>query len=172
MIPTGNLKVWARMLLILPLLCCLAAVSPARAEEAAPLAADPAAEKRLQAIAAELRCLVCQNDTIAASSADLAQDLRRQIREMIAAGKSDAEITDYMVARYGDFVLYRPPLKRSTFLLWLGPPLFFVLAFLLLRRYLKRRQQTLSAAPPLTDAERRAAEALLRGDAAPEQEST
>ncbi|MDR1648242.1 MAG: cytochrome c-type biogenesis protein CcmH [Zoogloeaceae bacterium] len=163
---TGNLKIWALALFF------LAAALPASAEEAAPLAADPAVEKRLQAVAAELRCLVCQNETIAASNADLAQDLRRQIREMIEAGRSDTEITDYMVARYGDFVLYRPPLKRSTFLLWLGPPLFFVLGLLLLRRYLKRRQQTLSAAPPLTDAERHAAEALLQGDAISEQKST
>lgn len=100
---------------------------------------DPALDKRVQAIAAELRCLVCQNQTIADSHAELAQDLRRQVREMLQQGKSEREILDYMTARYGDFVLYRPPVKSSTALLWYGPAALLVgglgtLAWVLRRR--------------------------------------
>jgi cytochrome c-type biogenesis protein CcmH len=97
------------------------AVQPALANEAKPAAADPALEARMQAIAAELRCLVCQNQTIADSHADLAVDLRNQVREMLRQGQSEREIIDYMTARYGDFVLYRPPVKGTTALLWFGP---------------------------------------------------
>ena len=82
---------------------------------------DDDLDRRVQAIAAELRCLVCQNQTIADSHAELAQDLRRQVREMLVQGKSEREILDYMTARYGDFVLYRPPVRGSTALLWFGP---------------------------------------------------
>jgi len=96
------------------------------AGEAAPLAADEAVEKRLVAISEELRCLVCQNESIAGSQADLANDLRREIRKMIGEGKTDREILDFMVARYGDFVRYRPPVKPSTWALWGGP--FILLA--------------------------------------------
>ena len=94
-----------------------AAQASSIATEAA-LAADPVAEKRLLALSEELRCLVCQNQNIADSNAELAQDLRREIRGMIAAGKSDKEIIDFMVVRYGDFVLYRPPVQGNTLLLW------------------------------------------------------
>ncbi len=93
----------------------------AAAREAQPAAADPALEARMLRIAAELRCLVCQNQTIADSDASLAVDLRRETREMLKQGKSDREVIDYMTARYGDFVLYRPPLKATTALLWFGP---------------------------------------------------
>lgn len=82
---------------------------------------DAEIDARLKTLARELRCLVCQNQTLAESDADLARDLRREIREMMRAGRSDAEIVAFMVQRYGDFVLYRPPLKRSTWLLWFGP---------------------------------------------------
>ena len=95
----------------------LTAALPAMAEEAAPLAADPVAEKRLLELSNELRCLVCQNQTIADSNAELAVDLRREIRGMIQAGKTNPEIIDFMVVRYGDFVLYRPPVKGITLLL-------------------------------------------------------
>ena len=94
---------------------------PLRAAEAQPAAADPALEARVMAVAAELRCLVCQNQTIADSNADLAVDLRRQVREMLSQGKSEREVIEYMTARYGDFVRYRPPIKSSTALLWFGP---------------------------------------------------
>ena len=104
------------------LLCSLASLAiHAQAAEAQPTAADPVLEARVMSIATELRCLVCQNQTIADSSADLAVDLRGQVREMLRAGKSQREILDYMTARYGDFVLYRPPVKASTALLWVGP---------------------------------------------------
>jgi cytochrome c-type biogenesis protein CcmH len=92
-------------------------ISPLHAKEAAPLAQDEVAEKRLVAISSELRCLVCQNESLAGSNAELAQDLRREIRTMILDGKSDGEIMDFMVSRYGDFVRYRPPLKGTTLLL-------------------------------------------------------
>ena len=96
----------------------LLAISTAQADQVPP--ADPA-DARVAAIGAELRCLVCQNQSIADSHADLAADLRREIREQIDAGKSDSEIRDYMVARYGDFILYRPPFKSTTLLLWVAP---------------------------------------------------
>ena len=91
------------------------------AKEAAPEAADPALEARMVRIASELRCLVCQNQTIADSNASLAVDLRREARALLKQGKSDEEVVAYMTARYGDFVLYRPPLKATTWLLWFGP---------------------------------------------------
>ena len=91
------------------------------AAEAVPAAADPALEARVMEIAVELRCLVCQNQTIADSHADLAVDLRGQVREMLRRGESRDQILAYMTQRYGDFVLYRPPLKESTWLLWFGP---------------------------------------------------
>ena len=93
----------------------------ATAKEAAPAAADPVIEARMLRIAAELRCLVCQNQTIADSNADLAVDLREQVRGMLRQGESDEHILKYMTDRYGDFVLYRPPLKGTTLLLWFGP---------------------------------------------------
>jgi cytochrome c-type biogenesis protein CcmH len=114
------------------------AVAPAHAKEAVPAAADPALEARVQRIAAELRCLVCQNQTIADSNADLANDLRRQVREMLVKGASDREILDYMTARYGDFVLYRPPVKSTTVLLWAGPLVLLVAGLITLALVLRR----------------------------------
>lgn len=113
----------------LPLLACamLAFAPLAGAKEAVPASDDPALEARVMGIAEELRCLVCQNETIAASNAELAVDLRKQIRVQLVDGRSQQEILDYMVARYGDFVLYRPRLKPVTVLLWVGP--FVLLAF-------------------------------------------
>jgi cytochrome c-type biogenesis protein CcmH len=125
-------------------------------------APDEAIEKRFNAIAAELRCLVCQNESLAASNAELAHDLRREIRNMIQAGQSDAEIMDFMVARYGDFVRYRPPLKGSTLLLWCGPALLFIGGVGGLFVYLRRRAR--AGEQPLSEAERNEAERLLRGD--------
>jgi cytochrome c-type biogenesis protein CcmH len=111
------------------------------AKEAAPAAADPVLEARMTAIASELRCLVCQNQTIADSHAALAVDLRQQVREMIQRGDSDAQIIDYMTARYGDFVLYRPPLKPTTVLLWFGPALMLLVGAVVLVVLLRRRQR-------------------------------
>lgn len=122
---------------------CAAVLGPASAREAAPLADDPVVEKRLLAITSELRCLVCQNQTIADSHADLANDFRAEIREMIAQGKSDQQIMDFMVARYGDFVRYRPPLKATTLLLWAGPGVLLVIGLLALIRYLRRRNSAI-----------------------------
>ena len=102
------------------MLCALAALA-ALAADAVPTEMDPVSAARAVKLAEKLRCLVCQNQTIADSNAELAHDLRRQIREQIAAGKTDDEIVDYMVARYGDFVLYQPPFKATTMLLWAGP---------------------------------------------------
>ncbi len=122
---------------VLPVLlaCC---IGVAWANEAAPAVDDPALEARMMAIASELRCLVCQNQTIADSHAELAVDLRGQVREMLQAGKTDQQITDYLTARYGDFVLYRPPFKAITALLWLGPAAMVLIGlgslFVVLRR--------------------------------------
>ena len=102
---------------------------------------DPAVEARLKALAEELRCLVCQNQTIADSNAPLAHDLRNEIREQVAQGRSDDQIREYMVARYGDFVLYRPPWKPVTLLLWVGPfALLAVGAFIFVRMTRRRAQ--------------------------------
>ena len=128
-------------------LVCLMAGNPLLAKEAAPLAQDEATEKRLVAISSELRCLVCQNESLSGSNAELAHDLRREIRSQIAAGRSDGEIRDFMVSRYGDFVLYRPPLKATTLLLWFGPGLFFVGGLVALIRYLGRRNSAIKDAP-------------------------
>lgn len=106
--------------------CLLGLSSLGWSEEAKPLSDNPALEARMMSLASVLRCLVCQNQTIADSHADLAVDLRRQITEMMAAGKSDEEIKSYLVERYGDFVLYDPPFKATTVLLWLGPILLIV----------------------------------------------
>jgi cytochrome c-type biogenesis protein CcmH len=122
------------------------------------LAQDAEVEKRVAALAHELRCLVCQNQTLADSNAPLAVDLRNQIREQIAAGKSEQDVLDFMVARYGDFVLYRPPLKAATVALWLGPFVFLVLGLWLLARRVARRRLP---PPELSDAERARAAKLL-----------
>ena len=140
--------------------------APALAGEAAPAAADPQAEKRMTTLAEELRCLVCQNQTLADSHAELAVDLKNQIREKIQQGMSDRDIIDYMVARYGDFVLYRPPVKATTVLLWFGPFILMLLGLWLLVRRLRSRPPVTEA--PLTDAERERAAVLLKagdGDA-------
>jgi cytochrome c-type biogenesis protein CcmH len=145
---------------LLSLLLALCAWS-APAREAVPLAADAAVEERLLAIADELRCLVCQNESLAASRAELAQDLRREIRTLIKAGKTDPEILDFLVSRYGDFVRYRPPLKPTTWLLWLGPFVLLAGALAALIGHVRRPRRT---ELPLSDAERAQAAALLAGE--------
>ncbi len=119
---------------------------------------DAALERRAVALERELRCLVCQNQTLAESNAPLAMDLRNQIRSQLAAGKSEREVVDYLVARYGDFVRYRPPLKASTLLLWAGPFVFLIGGFYLLARFLRRRRVP---PPQLSSAERGRAAKLL-----------
>ena len=115
-------------------------------------------DKRVAALSAELRCLVCQNQSLAESNADLAVDLRRQIREQLKSGKSERDVLDFMVQRYGDFVLYRPPFKASTLLLWGGPFLLLLLGIVLLARKIRSVKRP---APQLTEAERARAAALL-----------
>jgi len=119
---------------------------------------DPVLEQRVQSLAHELRCLVCQNQSLAESNAPLALDLRNQIREQLAKGASEREVVDFMVARYGDFVLYRPPLKASTLALWVGPFALLVAGALLLWRRLARRRVP---GPQLSDAQRSRAAKLL-----------
>lgn len=149
------MKFWLTLLLALQ--CAL----PAYAIEAQPLAEDPVIEKRLIGISAELRCLVCQNESLAGSRADLALDLRREIRTLIKDGKTDIEITDFMVSRYGDFVLYRPPVNRVTWLLWFGPFVLLVGAVVVLVRMVRQSQN--NKQPKGLDAAQRAkALALLQ----------
>ena len=124
----------------LVLAVCLV-TSGAQGVEAPFAVADSALEVRVMAVATELRCLVCQNQTIADSHADLAVDLRRQIREMLGKGDSERQVLDFMTARYGDFVLYRPPWKASTALLWLGPVLLLAGALGSLALVLRRRSR-------------------------------
>jgi cytochrome c-type biogenesis protein CcmH len=123
------------------LLCLTLCLSVASANEAAPAAADPVLEARMLKITAELRCLVCQNQTIADSHADLAIDLRQQVRELLQKGMTDQQITDYMTDRYGDFVLYRPPFKSTTVLLWAGPGVMLVGGLLVLVLVLRKRSR-------------------------------
>ncbi len=147
--------------LIMALFLWCVAVPGAYAAEAQPASADPALEQRVQRLANELRCLVCQNQTIADSNAELAVDLRQQVREQLQQGKSEQEILDYMVHRYGDFVRYRPPVKAQTLVLWLGPFLLMAGGLLVLLRFLRRRRPTeAAAAPEQLDAAAR----MLRGE--------
>src|SRR5690606_27028187 len=139
------------------------AASALAAERAEPVAEDPALEARVIGLTQKLRCLVCQNETIASSRAPLAVDLRNQVREQLAAGKGEGAVIDFLVDRYGDFVLYQPPMKASTLLLWFGPGLLAVIGagWLLLR--LRRRARAMPA-PELSPAERAEARRLLGED--------
>lgn len=125
------------------------------------MAADPLLEKRVNDISAELRCLVCQNQTIADSHAELAIDLKNQVREMVREGRSDTEITDYMVQRYGDFVLYRPPVKTATVFLWAGPFLFLVLGLTILAFTLRKRNAVLQDDAPMSEKEHQRLQSVL-----------
>ena len=131
------------------------------AKDAQPLAADPALEERLMKLSKELRCLVCQNETLADSRAELAEDLRGQIREQMRAGKSDKEIVAYLTARYGKFILYNPPVDPTTYLLWFGPFVLLLAGLFLLFRYVKQRRK-LIVEQPLSADERLRAETLLK----------
>ena len=114
------------------------------AKDAIPLADDPVTEQRLISISEEMRCLVCQNESLAGSRSDLANDLRREIRTLIKEGKSDDQIRNFMVERYGDFVLYRPPVKPITWLLWIGPFIILLMGIVGLLTYLRRRNDAVS----------------------------
>lgn len=130
------------------------------AEEAQPLEANQAIEVQVQRLSEELRCLVCQNQTLADSHADLALDLKREIREMATKGMSDKAIVDYLVERYGDFVRYRPPLKSSTVLLWLGPFALLLAGGIGLFIQLRRRQTMITDAPLSAEEARKVSELL------------
>jgi len=129
---------------------CLALVflthsTSSHAQSAKPVAEDPALEKKVITLSNELRCLVCQNQTIADSNAELAVDLRNQVRKQLSEGKSDREILDYMVQRYGEFVLYRPPLSYKTILLWAGPFALLLIAMFILIQQIRLRHKRLAS---------------------------
>lgn len=162
----GSGSRWLRNLVVVGALLLAGAsfaqpVSGQDVKSAMPAAEDAALEARVKAFSYKLRCLVCQNETIADSRAPLALDLRDQVREQFAAGKSESEVREFMVSRYGDFVLYSPPLKGTTLLLWFGPALLLVAGAAWLGYRLRIRQR--EEAPPLSDEERARARALLNG---------
>ena len=140
---------------------------PVWAGEARPLADDPPSEARLKHLAVELRCLVCQNQTLADSNAPLAEDLRREVREMIAKNMSDQEIIEFLTARYGDFVLYRPPLKATTTLLWVGPFVLVIVGATALIITLRRRAGKVVDVPVTEDEHRRVEQLLAEGGKRP-----
>jgi cytochrome c-type biogenesis protein CcmH len=148
-----------RIVLPLVLLVCVAA--SAISKDAQPSTEDPILEDRVMNLARELRCLVCQNETLADSRADLAVDLRNQIREQMKAGKSDKEIVAFLTERYGKFILFRPPVDPTTYLLWFGPFVLLLGGLLLLFRYVKQRRELIVEQPLSADDHHRA-EALLR----------
>ena len=150
--------------LILSILLSLVVVWPAAALAGinAYVFDTPQHEQRFKKLAAELRCLVCQNQNLADSDADLAKDLKDEIYEMIKDGKSDTEIVDFMVARYGDFVLYRPPVKPVTYMLWVGPFILFVLGVVILVMFVRRRNQDVLESGELSGEERQRLEGLLK----------
>lgn len=140
------------------------------AGEARPMAQDPELEKRVEAVSAELRCLVCQNQTIADSHADLAVDLKNQVREMLRSGKSNDEVVNYMVERYGDFVRYKPPVKPTTYLLWFGPGVLIVVGLFVLMVTLRKRHVRVAATVPLSQDDLKKVDGLLHstpGDSKP-----
>lgn len=149
------------MKIIYAIMLALLACSPSWGKEAALLADDPVTEQRLITISEEMRCLVCQNESLAGSRSDLANDLRRELRTLIKQGKTDAEIREFMVSRYGDFVLYRPPVKSTTLMLWVGPFVLMFAGVVALFVYMRRRNRDIKEVV-LSDDERRRAEALLK----------
>lgn len=137
---------------------CMGAVN---SREAVPLAEDPVVEARLVHISQELRCLVCQNESLVSSRAELAEDLRREVRDLIRAHKSDQEIKDFLVSRYGDFVLYRPEIKPLTWVLWFGPFVVLLIAGIFLLAYLRQRRANIRP-QVLSDVERARIDQLLK----------
>jgi len=146
------------------LLSCLA---PLQAKEAVLSAEDPVLEKRLIHISEELRCMVCQNESLASSRAELANDLREEVRKLIREDKSDSQIKEYLVTRYGDFVLYKPEVKPLTWVLWFGPFLLLVIAIMGMAYYLRQRQGVQKTSPVLSDEDRRKVQEILKSGDAP-----
>jgi cytochrome c-type biogenesis protein CcmH len=148
-------------------LILMASLGTVQAKEAVLLAEDPLVEKRLVHISEELRCLVCQNESLASSRAELANDLREEVRKLIRQDKSDTQIKDYLVARYGDFVLYKPEVKPLTWVLWFGPFLLLALGVIGMALYLRQRQSAQTAQVSLSDDDRRKVQTLLKSGDAP-----
>ena len=148
-------------LLALLLLCLVSSVAMAQVRTEDKPSDDPVIEARLAKLSHELRCLQCQNQTLADSPSDLAADMRREIREQMKAGKSDAEIKTFLTDRYGQFILYRPRVSYVTYLLWFGPFLVLLFGLAVLFRYIKYRNDSITD-KPLTADERRRAEEMLR----------
>ncbi len=141
--------------------CAGAVAASAEPRQARPMAEDPALEARLLHISEELRCLVCQNESLASSNAELAQDLRNEVRDLLRQGQSDAEVKQFLVQRYGDFVLYRPEFKPLTYLLWAGPFVLLVLGLGVLIRVLRLRRRA-AASATLSPEDRQKAQQLLK----------
>lgn len=163
-------RLWFRSTLVAAWL--LLAVSslawlPAAAVEPSEMLKDPALEARARDISRGLRCVVCQNESIDESNADLAHDLRVLVRERLVAGDSDAQVVQYIVDRYGDFVLLRPPVKPATYLLWASPAILLLIAAATIAIYLRRHRVAPTAPPPLTPEEQARVTALLKADAEP-----
>ncbi len=148
------------MKIFLLMMLCALSFSSSFAKDATPLADDPVTELRLISISEEMRCLVCQNESLAGSRSDLANDLRREIRTLIKEGKSDDQIRNFMVERYGDFVLYRPPVKPITWLLWIGPFIILLIGIAVLFTYLRRRNSAVTTIA-LSDDDNKRIDALL-----------
>jgi cytochrome c-type biogenesis protein CcmH len=146
----------------LALLLVALLASPALAVEPSEMLKDPALEARARTIGQELRCVVCQNQSIDDSAAEVARDMRRAVRERLTAGDSDGQVFDYMVARYGDYVLLKPPFKTGTWLLWLGAPMLLLIAASAILLTALRRRAT-APLPPLSDEERERLRSLLGG---------
>jgi cytochrome c-type biogenesis protein CcmH len=145
---------------ILLIALCMLNFGISYAKDAVPLADDPVTEQRLISISEEMRCLVCQNESLDGSRSDLANDLRREIRTLIKEGKSDDQIRSFMVERYGDFVLYRPPVKPITWLLWIGPFIILLIGIAGLLTYLRRRNNAVTNIA-LSDDDNKRIDALL-----------
>jgi cytochrome c-type biogenesis protein CcmH len=152
-----------RLMLSLLLLCFFTSLTFAQVRRPEPVKDDPAIEQRLNKLSQELRCLVCQNETLADSRADLAEDLRDEIRQQMKAGKSDKEIVAFLTDRYGQFILYRPQVTPTTYLLWFGPFVLLLGGLALLFYYIKQRRDLIPEQPLSAD-ERKRAEAMLRAD--------
>jgi cytochrome c-type biogenesis protein CcmH len=151
------------LLLAMLLVSLVASFAVAQVPRPRPVIDDPALEQRLHNLSQDLRCLVCQNETLADSRADLANDLRDEIREQMKAGKSDKEIIDFLTARYGQFILYKPQVTPTTYLLWFGPFVLLLAGLAVLFHYIKRRRDLIPEKPLTSDERRRAEELLRRG---------
>ncbi len=153
--------------LCVAILLVMSGLAPTQSKEAALLAEDPLVEKRLIHISEELRCMVCQNESLASSRAELANDLREEVRKLIREDRSDSQIKEYLVTRYGDFVLYKPEVKPLTWVLWFGPFMLLVLAILGMAYYLRQRQSAQTGQPGLTDEDQRKVQEILKSGDAP-----